>query len=73
MNRDTLLQHKEDKQLLGQHMKRCPKGKQRKYHAIGVIIKRNRVSSSGRRALAMRIAPLLPHQKAILSMYGEKV
>ena len=73
MNRDTLLQHNEDKQLLGQHMKRCPKGKQRKHHEIGATIKRNRVSKSGARALAMRIAPLLPHQKAILSMYGEKV
>lgn len=71
MNRDTLLQHKEDKQLLGQHMKRCPKGKQRKYHAIGVIIKRNRVSSSGKHALAMRIAPMLPHHKTALAIYGE--
>ena len=71
MDRDTPLQHKEDKQLLGRHMKRCPKGKQRKYHAIGAIIKRHRVSSSGKRVLAMRIAPLLLHHKTALAIYGE--
>ena len=71
MDIDTLLQHQEDKELLGRHMKQSQKGKQRKHHAIGAIIKRHRVSESGRRVLAMQTAPMPPHYRAALSIYGE--
>lgn len=71
MDKVTLIQHREDIALLDAHMKRNPKGKQRKLHQRVAGIKRNRVSASGNKVRAMRIAPMRDYQYAALAMCGE--
>ena len=71
MDKVTLIQHREDIALLDAHMKRNPKGKQRKLHQRVACIKRNRVSASGNKVRAMRIAPMRDYQYAALAMCGE--